>query len=113
MFKLPKLKYLLSNDKLLYLLLSLLVIFIISYSSFSNKTKQYLQKTIRNPNILVLLLVFISITSYYHFPLGLLLMFSLLTILSGKYIEESYSVENFQNNNNKKKEIYIYIYIYI
>lgn len=100
----PKLKNLLTDEKMLYLLLSLLVIFIISFSSFSEKGKMYLQKFVRNPNILIILLLFIGICSYYYFPLGLLFMFALLTILSNKYIEESFRIENFENNNKKNKK---------
>lgn len=105
MIKLPKLKKLITDEKMLYLLLSLLLIFIISFSSFSEKTKMFLQRFVRNPNILILLLLFIGICSYYYFPLGLLFMFALITILSNKLIEESFSVENFQNNNKKKSEL--------
>lgn len=105
MIKLPKLKKLITDEKMLYLLLSLLLIFIISFSSFSEKTKMFLQRFVRNPNILILLLLFIGICSYYYFPLGLLFMFALITILSNKFIEESFSVENFQNNNKKKSEL--------
>lgn len=100
----PKLKYLLTDEKMLYLLLSLLVIFIISFSSFSEKSKMYLQRFVRNPNILIILLLFIGICSYYYFPLGLLFMFALLTILSNKYIEESFTIESFENTNKKNKK---------
>ena len=67
------------------------------------KTKMFLQRFVRNPNILILLLLFIGICSYYYFPLGLLFMFALITILSNKFIEESFSVENFENNNKKNE----------
>lgn len=105
MIKLPKLKNLITDEKMLYLLISILLIFIISFSSFSEKTKMFLQRFVRNPNILILLLLFIGICSYYYFPLGLLFMFALITILSNKFIEESFSVENFENNNKKKNEL--------
>jgi len=91
-----KIGKLFKNNIMLFTLISILTIFVISFHNFDSKTKNTIKKLIFNPNILLLILIFIGVCSYYHFPLGILFMLSLLVILSDK----DNNVESFKNNDN-------------
>lgn len=95
-----KIGKLFKNNIMLFTLISILTIFVISFHNFDKKTKSNIKKIIYNPNILLLILLFIGVCSYYHFPLGILFMLSLLVIISDK----DNNIESFENKANNKSK---------
>ena len=96
-----KIGKLFKNNYMLFVLISILTIFIISFQNLDNNTKNKIKKMIFNPNILLLILLFIGVCSYYHFPLGILFMLSLLVIISDK----SKNIESFENKEDSNETI--------
>lgn len=99
MFNKNTMKLLLNNKYLSYVLVSLLIVIIILFKYLNESTKLMLKKCIRNPNIMIILLMGICVLSVYNLPMAILLSLTVLIILS--YTPTN--IETFKNKEDKKE----------
>lgn len=95
-----------NNKYLSYMLLSLVVVVIILYPYLNEDTKLFFRKYIRNPNVMIILVISTGVLSFYNFPLAVTLSLFVLLILSGGYVKtfNGELVEGFSDSKRKKGE---------
>lgn len=100
-----------NNKYLSYILLSLVVVVIILYPYLNEDTKLFFRKYIRNPNIMIILVISTGVLSFYNFPLAVTLSLFVLLILSGGYIKSFNGelVEGFSDSKKKGERPHLFM----
>lgn len=95
MFNTKLINKLANNKYLSYILVSFIILAIIIFPHLENDTKFTIKKYIRNPNILMLLVLSCGILSFYNLPLAIIISFFMLLVLSNN---ENVIVEGFSSD---------------
>lgn len=93
----------LNNKYLNYIILSFLILLLIIFSHLNDSTKNFIKKTIKNPNFMIILIMGVAVLSVFNFPLSILLSFVTLIVLSYK----SNNVEGFKDKKSDRPHLFM------